>query len=107
VSSSFQTISFDQAANLVRRHASGGATLVTPAVPGVSFQLSGQLYVQEGADQFAFAIAAGEHVSASVLLFAHCVFQVPEGEGAVDALLCALPASEGEGDALVWMLRFE
>ena len=103
----FETISYDQAVNLVRRHANAEITLVTPSVPGVSLQLSGRLYVQDGAEHFAFAVAASEQLSASVLLFPHCLFQIPESEGEVNALVCAMPGPEDEGDALLWMLRFE
>ncbi len=104
---SFQTISYDQAKNLVRRHANGAVTLVTPSVPGVSVQMSGTLYVQEGEDQFAFAIAAGENLSVSVLPFPQGTYQIPEGEGDVQALVCAMGGSEADGDVLLWMLRFE
>src|SRR5262249_22257002 len=103
----FEDISFDQATNVVRRHVGRNVTLVTPAVPGVSVQMSGTLYVQEGGDHFAFAVAAGEHLSASVLPFQHCHHQIPTREGAVEALVCAMPGDEGSGDVLLWMLRFE
>jgi hypothetical protein len=105
--SSFENISYDQAVNLVRRHANAEVTLVTPSVPGVSVQLGGRLYVQEADEHFAFAVAASEQLSASVLLFRHCMFQIPESDGEVDALVCAMPGSESEGEALLWMLRFE
>jgi hypothetical protein len=105
--SDFDTISYDQAINLVRRHANAEVTLVTPAVPGVSMQLGGRLYVQDADEHFAFAVAANEQLSASVLLFRHCLFQIPQSEGEVNALVCAMPGPEDEGDALLWMLRFE
>ena len=101
----FQNISFDQATSLLRRSAGRDVTLVTPSVPGVSLQMSGRLVVQDGGEHFAFGIAATETLSVSVLPFPHCTFQIPQGDGEVGALICAL--SEGEQEMMLWLLRFE
>lgn len=103
--SEFENISFDQATNLIRRSAGREATLVTPSVPGVSIQLSGQLVVQEGGEHFAFGIAASESLSVSVLPFPHCTYQIPAGETGVGALICAM--IEGDQEMMLWLLRFE
>jgi hypothetical protein len=101
----FQNISFDQATSLLRRSAGREVTLVTPSVPGVSIQLSGQLVVQDGGEHFAFGIAASESLSVSVLPFPHCTYQIPTGETDVSALICAMVESDQE--MMLWLLRFE
>lgn len=103
----FQTISHDQALGIIRRHANDEATLVTPSLPGVSMQLSGRLYIQESADNFAFAIAAGDGLSVSVIPFPDFVFQIPAGDGEVDGLICAMNGPQPDQEVMMWMLRFD
>lgn len=103
----FQTISNDQALGIIRRHANDEVTLVTPSLPGVSIQITGRLYTQETADNFAFAIAAGENMSVSVIPFADFVFQIPEGDGEVDGLICAMTGPQPDQEVMMWMLRFD
>ena len=102
----FETISYDQALGIVRRHADKEVALVTAPFPGMSMQCSGRLFVQD-AEQFAFAVAAGEHLSFSVVPFPNCVYQIPSGAGELDALICAVPGPEPEQEIMMWMLRFD
>lgn len=103
---SFETISFDQARNLLRRHVNQAVTLVAPQVPGMSLQMTGQLFVQESDDYFAFAVAVAENISVTVVPFPDAAYQIPTGTGEVDALISALNGPE-EQQAMLWMLRFE
>ena len=102
-----ETISYEQAINMIRRHSDTQVTIVTAPLPGLSFQLTGGLYVHDG-EQFAFAVAASEQMSFSVMPFPHFLYQIPPGgESSPPGLLCALPNPEmGEG-VMLWMLRFE
>lgn len=101
-----ETISFDQACSMIRRHVNTPVTVVTAPFPGMSMQVAGQLYVQEDGEHFAFAIDGGQGVSISVVPFADFVFQIPSGTSTPDALVCAMSGQEPGQDLLLWMLRF-
>ena len=102
----FETISYDQACGMIRRHVNKPVTVVTAPFPGMSMQVAGQLYVQEEGEHFAFAIDGGTGVSISVVPFAEFMFQIPKGSETPDALVCAMEGQDPGQEMLVWMLRF-
>ncbi len=102
----FEEINYDQAVNLIRRHGNSLATLVTAPLPGMSFQLTGTLFIQEG-EHLAFAVAGSENVSFSVMPFPHFTYQIPtEQRASPSNLLCLLQGGEPDQEVMLWMLRF-
>lgn len=104
--SDFQAVAYDQACGMIRRKASAHVTLVTAPFPGMSMQVAGTLYVQEDGEHFAFAIDGGTGVSMSVVPFAEFGYEIPNGDGEPEALVCAMEGQEPGQQMLVWMLRF-
>jgi len=101
----FEAVSYEQAISLLRQHADKDVTLITAPFPGMSFQISGRLFVQEDG-QFAFAVMADERLSVSVMPFRECLFQIPAGSGTVDTIICALGGPEPDQEVMMWMVRF-
>lgn len=104
--SQFETISYDQACGIIRRHANKTASIVTAPFPGMSMQVMGQIHVQEDGEHFAFAVDGGQGISMSVVPFAEFTYQIPGGSETPDALVCAMDGQEPGQEMLVWMLRF-
>ena len=102
----FSTISYDQAVGLLRRHADGEITLVTAPFPGMSFQFTGTLFVQDDGP-FAFAVVAGENLSVSVMPFPECIFQVPSDQPEVEALVASIGGPDEGQEVMMWMVRFQ
>ena len=101
----FESISYEQAVSLLKRHADLDVGLVTVPFPGMSLEVSGSLFVQN-AEPFAFAVVADERLSISVMPFPDCIFQIPKSEGDVPALVCAMPGEEPGSEVMMWMVRF-
>jgi hypothetical protein len=102
---SFETVTYEQAVNLLRRHADHDVTLVTSPFPGMSIQIAGQLFAQNE-EPFAFAVVADERLSVTVMPFPNCIFQVPSATPEVDTLMCAFAGPEPGDEVMMWMVRF-
>jgi hypothetical protein len=102
---SFETITYEQAVSILRRHADKDVMLITSPFPGMSIQIGGALFVQNE-EPFAFAVVADERLSVTVMPFPNCIFQIPTGATDVDTLMCAFAGPEPGDEVMMWMVRF-
>jgi hypothetical protein len=102
---SFETVTYEQAVTILRRHADQDVTLITSPFPGMSLQFGGTLFTQNE-EPFAFAVMADERFSVTVMPFPNCIFQIPSEKPEIDTLMCAFAGPEPGDEVMMWMVRF-